>query len=177
MQKGKRLFITALFSSIIFVMNIFVPPPINNLLIIVQAILLALAALFVGKLGATYVGLTGGVISALARPAFGPFTFLFTALFGLLVDVFFFAFRINNSTGQVDKNKIMAAMAFGTTIIGLLSYYTVAVYPFTRLISLGPDSMVPMWMAFVLFVALSSGATAGYAAAYLWNKYLRNVTI
>ncbi|MDX1813480.1 MAG: hypothetical protein R3319_01690, partial [Candidatus Bathyarchaeia archaeon] len=78
MQKVKRLFIAALFGSIIFVMNFFVPPPISYLLIVVQAVILALSNFFVGKTGATYVGLVGGFLSALARPAFGPITFLFT---------------------------------------------------------------------------------------------------
>ena len=90
MQKAKQIFIAALFSSIIFVINFLVPPPISYLLIVVQAVILALANLFLGKAGATYVGLIGGLMSALARPAFGPFTFLFTFLFGLLVDVFCF---------------------------------------------------------------------------------------
>jgi uncharacterized membrane protein len=59
-QKAKRIFITALFSSIIFIMNFFVPPPISNLLIVVEAVMLALAALFVDKFGATSVGLESG---------------------------------------------------------------------------------------------------------------------
>jgi hypothetical protein len=49
MQKAKRLFITALFGSIIFVINVFLPSPINYILIVVQAVLLALSALFIGK--------------------------------------------------------------------------------------------------------------------------------
>jgi F0F1-type ATP synthase assembly protein I len=46
-------------------MNFFVPPPISNLLIVVQAVLLALACFVVGKTGATYVGLIRGALSAL----------------------------------------------------------------------------------------------------------------
>ena len=56
MQKIQRLFIIALFGSIIFVTNVFLPPPLNYLIIVVQAVLLALSGLFIPKVGAMYVG-------------------------------------------------------------------------------------------------------------------------
>jgi uncharacterized membrane protein len=169
-QRAKQLFITALFSSIIFVTNFFVPPPINNLLIVVQAVILALAAFFVGKAGATYVGLVGGVLSALSRPAFGPFTFVFTLLYGLLVDGFFMAFGVAAPGDEVNRNRVMLAMAISTAIIGMATYYTFAVL----------THILPVNMTFVgmmLFLGTGSGITAGYAAAYLWNKYLKNVRL
>ncbi len=168
MHKAKRLFITALFSSIIFVTNFFVPPPINNILIVVQAIILALSALFVGKAGATYVGLAGGVLSALSRPAFGPFTFIFTLLYGLLVDGFFLVFKVAAPEDKVNRNRVVLAMAFSTAIIGLSTYYTFAV-----LTNVIPFDM--MFAGVMLFLGVGSGITAGYAAAYLWNKYLKNI--
>jgi uncharacterized membrane protein len=168
MQKTKRLFIAALFSSIIFVTNFFVPPPISYLLIVVQAVILALATFFVGKAGATYVGLVGGILSALARPGFGPFTFLFTFLFGLLVDTFAFAFKVSSTKEGVNRNRVICAMTSSTAIIGFLSYYVTAVY--LRLIDLNP-----VMSGLVLFVAVGSGISAGYAAAYLWNKYLKSI--
>jgi uncharacterized membrane protein len=168
MQKVTRLFIATLFSSIIFVINFFVPPPISYLLIVVQAVVLALATFFVGKAGATYVGLVGGVLSALSRPAFGPFTFLFTFLFGLLVDIFSFVFRVSSTTQGVSRNRVILAMTFSTAIVGFLSYYATAVY--LRIIDLNP-----VMSALVIFVAAGSGISAGYAASYLWNKYLKNI--
>ena len=174
-HKAKRIFITALFSSVIFVSNFFVPPPISSLLIVVQAVILALAALFVGKTGATYVGLTGGILSALSRPAFGPFTFVFTFLYGLLVDVFFVSFKAYPRESVANRNKIMLAMALSTTIIGFASYYLIAVYP--QIIELTPMAATPMMSGLVVFVGAGSGISAGYAASYLWNKYLKNIPI
>ena len=168
MQKTQRLFIAALFSSIIFVTNFFVPPPISYLLIAVQAVVLALATFFVGKAGATYVGLIGGVLSALARPAFGPVTFIFTFLFGLLVDVFVLAFQVSSTKEGVNRNRVMLAMAFSTAIIGFSSYYVTAVY-----LNLLAFDLVMSGM--VVFVGAGSGISAGYAAAYLWNKYLKSI--
>jgi hypothetical protein len=169
MQKAERLFIAALFSSIIFVTNFFVPPPISYLLIVVQAVILALATFFVGKAGATYVGLIGGVLSALARPAFGPFTFLFTFLFGVLVDAFIFAFKVYPAKDGVNRNRVMLAMAFSTAMIGFLSYYV-----FTATTNLIVFDAVMSGL--VIFVAVGSGLSAGYAASYLWNKYLKIIS-
>ena len=167
-QKAQQLFIGALFSSIIFVTNFFVPSPISYLLIVVQAVILALATFFVGKAGASYVGLVGGILSALARSGFGPFTFLFTFLFGLLVDAFAFVFKASPAKDGVNQNRVMLAMAFSTTIIGFLSYYVFAVY--LRLVDFNL-----MMSGLVIFVAVGSGLSAGYAAAYLWNKYLKSI--
>ena len=168
MQKTQRLFIAALFSSIIFVTNFFVPPPISYLLIVVQAVILALATFFVGKAGATYVGLVGGVLSALARPGYGPFTFIFTLLFGLLVDVFTFVFQASSTKKGVDRNRVIVAMAFSTVIIGFSSYYVFAAY-------LNLFDFNPVMSGLVIFVAIGSGISAGYAAAYLWNKYFKSI--
>jgi uncharacterized membrane protein len=169
-QKAKRLFIAALFSSIIFVINFLVPPPISYLLIVVQAVILALANFFVGKAGATYVGLIGGFLSALSRPAFGPFTFIFTFLFGLMVDFFSLVFKVSFTKGVVNRNRVIFAMMFSTLIIGFLSYYTTAVY--LNLVDLNP-----VMSGLVIFVATGSGISAGYAAAYLWNRYLKNINL
>jgi uncharacterized membrane protein len=169
-HKAKRLIIATLFSSIIFVINLLVSPPISYLLIVVQAVILALANIFLGKAGATYVGLIGGFLSALSRPAFGPFTFLFTFLFGLLVDAFSFTFKISSTAEGVNRNRVVLAMMFSTGIIGFLSYYTTAVY--LQIIDLSP-----MMSGLVIFVATGSGISAGYAAAYLWNKYLKSISV
>jgi len=168
MQKAKRLFIATLFSAIIFVTNFFVPPPISYLLIVVQAVILALATFLVGKAGASYVGLVGGVLSAIARPTFGPFTFVFTFLFGVLVDAFAFAFRVSPAKDGVNQKRAMLALAFSTAIIGFLSYYVTAVY--LRIVDLNL-----VMTGLVVFVAVGSGISAGYAAAYLWNKYLKSI--
>ena len=168
MQKAQRLFIGALFSAVIFVTNFFVPPPVSYLLIVVQAVVLALATFFVGKAGATYVGLVGGVLSALARSSFGPFTFVFTFLFGLLVDAFALAFKAYPTKTGVNRNRVMLAMAVSTAIIGFLSYYIFSVYLQIVVFDL-------MMSGMVLFVAVGSGLSAGYAAAYLWNKYLKSI--
>jgi hypothetical protein len=185
-QKLSQLFITALFGAIIFVVNVFLPPPINYLLIVVEAVLLALSGLFIRKVGATYVGAVGGLLTALGSPALGPFTFLFTLIFGVLVDAFLFIFRITASRQGVNRNRLMAAMAVSTMLIGILTYSAFALFP--QFIPLAKEfssvGLVGLFIqrstmldALVLFMGPVTGAVAGYAASYLWNKYLRNIRI
>jgi hypothetical protein len=60
-------------------------------------------------------------------------------------------------------------MTFSTGIIGFLSYYATAVY--LKIVDLSA-----IMSGLVIFVAAGSGISAGYAASYLWNKYLRNIS-
>src|SRR4030042_6122620 len=94
-QKATRLLIAAFFGSIMFVTRLFVPPPIDRLLIAVDAVLLALSALFIKNVGATYVGAVGGVLTGLLLPSFLPFSVLFAFLYGFFVDVVVFLFWVN----------------------------------------------------------------------------------
>jgi hypothetical protein len=168
-QKTKRLFVVALFGAIISLTKMFLPFPFDKMFIVVQAVLFALSALFVRKLGATYVGTIDGFLTAFLRPALGLFSFLFAVLYGALVDVFVFLFRIN-STNKVARSKMVAAMTLSTGIIGFLSYYTTAVL--LDVLPMEPGLAVP-----VLVMGIVSGAIAGYAAAILWNKYLKNILL
>ena len=170
MQKVTRLLIAAFFASIIFVTRFFVPPQLDKLLIPVDAVLLALSALFVRNVGATYVGAVGGALVGLLRPSLLPFSFLFIFLYGCLIDVFLFLFRVNATAEGVNRNKLVTAMALNTLLIGFLSYYTVTLFP----------TLIPSYPALDMIVAFmgpATGATAGYAASYLWNKYLRAIVI
>ena len=181
-QSLQRIFIIALFGAIIFVANIFLPPPLNYLMMVVQAVLLALASLFIHKVGAMYVGAVGGLLTALARPSLGGFTFLFTFLYGIFVDVFMVVFRIKGTKQGVNRNRMMAAMALSTMLIAVSSYSAFAVFP--DLFNTQGLSYFSLFLQrnlvldiLVLFMGPATGVTAGYAAAYLWNKYLRHISL
>jgi len=180
MQKIQRLFIIALFGTIIFVTNVFLPPPLNYLVIVVQAVMLAVSGLFIHKVGAMYVGAVGGLLTALVSPALGPFTFFFAFLFGVFVDVFLSLFKIKASPQGVNRNRLIAAMAFSTLLIAVSSYSAFAIFPQYingfAFISLFVQRS-QMLDALVLFMGPVSGGVAGYAASYLWNKYLRHINV
>lgn len=182
MQKLQKLFIITLFGSIIFVTNVFLPPPLNYLIIVVQAVLLALSGLFIPRGGAMYVGAVGGLLTALVSPALGPFTLFFAFLFGVFVDIFLSLFKIKVSTQGVNRNRLIAAMAISTLLIAFSSYSAFAIFP--QFINSQGFSYVSIFVqrsqmldALVLFMGPATGAVAGYAASYLWNKYLRYIKI
>jgi hypothetical protein len=162
---------------------VFLPPPINYLLIVVEAVLLALSGLFIRKGGASYVGAVSGLLTAIWSPALGLFTFLFTFLFGLFVDVSLFTLRIRGSQSGVNRNRLILAMAISTMLIAVVSYSSFALVP--QLVPLIKNfnymgliiEASPMMTGMVLFMGPVTGGVAGYAAAYLWNKYLRNISI
>ncbi len=178
----QKLFIIALFGSIIFVANIFLPPPLNYLIIVVQAVLLALSTLFIHKVGAMYVGAVGGLLTALGSPALGPFTFFFAFLYGAYVDLCVYLFKINGSRTGVNSKRLMAAMAVSTLLIAVSSYLAFSMAPdFFSAQGLTAMGLFiqrsPMLDALVIFMGTATGAVAGYAAAYLWNKYLRHMSL
>jgi hypothetical protein len=183
MQKLQRLFIIALFGAVIFVANIFLPPPFNYLMMVVQALFLALAALFINRAGAMYVGAIGGLLTTLlSGSSLGPFTFLFAFLFGVYVDMSLFVFRVKGSREGVNRNRLIAAMALATLLIAVSSYSAFAIFP--QSIGWTGVSYVslfiqrsPMLDVMVLFMGPAVGAVAGYASAYLWNKYLRHLSV
>lgn len=160
----------------------FLPPPLNYMIIVVQAVLLAISGLFIPKVGAMYVGAIGGLLTALVSPALGPFTFFFAFLFGVFVDAFLFIFKINASAQGVNRNRLIAAMALSTLLIAVSSYSAFAIFP--QYINAQGFSIVSLFVqrstmldALVLFMGPATGAVAGYASAYLWNKYLRHISV
>ncbi len=151
-------------------------------MIVVQAVLLALSALFIHKVGAMYVGAVGGLLTAIVSPALGLFTFIFAFLYGVFVDAFLLIFKIKGSPQGVNRNRLIVAMAVSTFLIAVTSYSAFAVFPeFFSATGLSYVSLFiqrsPMLDILVLFMGPVTGATSGYAAAYLWNKYLRHISI
>lgn len=169
MQKITRLLIASFFASIIFMTRFFVPQPIDRLLIAVDAVFLALSALFVKHLGATYVGAVSGVLTGLWWPSFLPFSIVFAFLYGAIVDVSLLVFKVNATEKGVNRNRLVTAMGFGTLIVAFSSYYATTV--------LGVIPSYPVIDLLVLFMGPASGVSSGYAAAYLWNKYLKSMIV
>jgi hypothetical protein len=169
-QKTKRLFVVALFAVIISLSKLFLPFPFDKMFIVVQAIVLALSALLIKKLGATYVGGVSGVLTAVLRPALGLFSFLFALLYGVLVDGFFVILKVRSSTDEVSCSKSVAAMTLSSAIIGFVGYYTTVVL--LEVLPMETIIAVP-----IVITGSISGALAGYTAAVLWNKRLKNIRI
>ncbi|MCK4953635.1 hypothetical protein KAS14_07615 [Candidatus Bathyarchaeota archaeon] len=161
--KTKTIAIAAIFGGLIFVFKI-VPTPMDKMLVITQALLLALGSLLIGRMGATYVATIGGLLTTVWRVSFAPFSLIFAVVYGLLVDGFVYVFKVRAPNGEVKTRRLMASLTLSTAAVGLLST------SITILIGLMP--MIPFLYFIILVVGIGSGATAGYLAAFLWKRYL-----
>ena len=140
------------------------------MIVVVQALLLALSSLLLRRFGATYSGLIGGILTALWNLAHAPFSFVFALLFGLLVDGLFFLLKVDMPGEEVNVTRVVAAMTLATAFVGALSYYST-----THLIELIPRNLV--MEIIILVIGTVSGALAGYLTSVIWNRYLKNVKL
>lgn len=168
--KRKKVALATLFGAVIFLSKIVMPSPMDKMFIFLQALLLALGSLLLRRMGATYVAVIGGFLTALWRSALAPFTFVFALLYGLFVDGFFFIFKINPAEGDAKTRKLVAAMTVSTGLLGLISYYvTVFIFGLVErnlLLEVG-----------ILIIGTFNGTVAGYLTSIIWNKYLKNVKL
>ena len=157
------LILTILFGVIVFLSKILLPPPINDMFVVVQALLLALSSLIVDRFGATYTSLINGLLVTMLTPSFAPFGLIFSLVYGLTTDGFLHVFRVKEG-GQVRTVRSIAALAASTTLTGLSSMYV------TTLLGLVP--MVPILYLMIMLAGILNGALAGYLTSAIWNKYL-----
>jgi len=166
----KRIALATMFGVLLFLFKIVLPSPVDKMVVVFHALLLALGALLLRKTGATYVAFIGGILTALWRIAWAPFTFAFALLYGFLVDGLFFLFRINTVKGTLKTRKLVAVMTVSTALMGLLSYYT-TVYVFGLL------QRNLIFEIGLLLTGTLNGAVAGYLIPIIWNKYLKNLVL
>jgi len=166
MVKSKRLALATLFGVVIFASKMPLVTPLDKAAVIVQALLLPLGYLVMGRFGATYVAVVGGLLTAVLRPALSPFTLLFALIYGLLTDGLCTLLKVQAS--QLSTLKLTISMCVSTALIGLLSYYT-TVYIFTLL----PRNL--MVEVVILVSGTASGLVGGYIASIVWRKYLSKV--
>lgn len=161
--QSRSVVLTALFGATIAVTKIVMPSPIDKVVVIVQAIFLALGHLLLGGFGATSVALIGGVITAIWRASTALFTLSFALIYGLLVDILSLALKVKTKEGDVETWKLTVVMTISTAFVGLISYY-VTVY----LLALLPRN--PVFEAVIITAGVMNGVGGGYLAAVIWRK-------
>lgn len=151
--------------------------------IALEAVLLALSGLFIKNVGATYAGAVGGLLTALASPGLGLFTFIATTLYGVLVDISLYSLKVKSSPEGVNRNRLITAMAISTMLIAVITYSATVIVPADLFSRIGLPEMTLIIQRslamdiMVMFMGPATGATAGYAAAYLWNRYLKTIAL
>ncbi|HKT22878.1 MAG TPA: hypothetical protein VJR06_09770 [Nitrososphaerales archaeon] len=167
MVDSKKLITATLFGVVIGVVYGALPFEIADTLIVFEAILLSLSFILLGPGGATYTGLINGLIETPLQLSFGPFAFAVALLYGILVDAFCIAFKVN-SGGQVRSKRLVASLSLSTVIVGL-----VATFAF---ITLGFGTAAPFVELYlpVLIVGALSGTIGGILGARIWERNLRH---
>lgn len=167
-KSTKSVAVATLFGVLVFVTKTVLPSPIDKMFIVVHALLLGLGSLLLKRMGATYVAVIGGILTALWRSAFAHFTLLFAILYGFFVDGFFFIFKVNIAEGKVETTRLVTSLILSTALVGFLSYYVTVL-----LLGLLPRNLI--LEVGVIALGIISGAIAGYLDSIIWNAYLKNI--
>jgi hypothetical protein len=168
-KRSKKVALAVMFGAIIFASKIIIilPTPMDKMFLVIQALLLALGSLLLGKTGATYVASIDGLLVSAWRIAYAPFSFIFALVYGVLVDASFYLFKVKPHQENIKTSGLVASLALSTAIVGLLSMYV------TVLTGLMP--MVPILYLGIIIVGIANGTAAGYLASFLWRKVLHNM--
>ena len=164
LPKSVRVAMVATFGVIIFASKVILPTPIDKMFVIIQAFLLALGSLLLGRMGATYVATVGGLLTMIWRATFAPFSLIFAVAYGLMVDSSFYAFKVRVSQ-DVKTSRLVASLTLSTVAIGLLTTYIT--------VSIGLMPMIPILYLIIFIVGIVNGAVAGYLASLTWKRYLQ----
>ncbi len=158
-----RVAVATLFGVIIFVSKFIIPSPLDKTLMIVQALLLSISSLMLGRMGATYVATIGGLLTQVWRLYLFPFSLLFAVVYGLMIDGLFYIFKVRTSGGGLKLGRLIIALTVSTCTIGFLSMYVTVV--------LGFMPWSPWLYAAILAGGTISGTLAGFLTSLLWRRY------
>lgn len=132
----------------------------------IQALCFSLAALLVAKGGAIYASFITGLLLSILRTSFFPFSLLFSLFYGLLIDGFFYFFKVNKGK-YVKSKRLILLLTVATGITGVVSMYL------TTMLCILP--MIPAMYFAIIVVAILNGAIAGYLTVTIWEKYLSHL--
>lgn len=135
------------------------------MLIGIQSLSFALASLLFAKGGATFASLITGLLLSALRISFFPFSLIFSVFYGLLIDGFFYLFRVNEDN-LVKSKRLILLLAIATGITGVASMYL------TTMLNIIP--MIPTMYFAIIVGAIINGVIAGYLTIIIWNRYLSN---
>lgn len=165
---SKSLAITTFLGVTTFISKAFLPTPVDKMFLVVQALTFALASLLTGGWGATYASALNGALLSIIRTGFFPFSFIFSVIYGLLIDVSFRIFNVKTDN-HVRSGRLMFSLTVSTAITGLISAYI------TILIGLMP--MIPVLYGIIFIMGVINGVIAGYLTSIIWSKYFQKTLL
>jgi hypothetical protein len=164
----RRLITATLFGVVIAVVKGPFQPPYADFLIIVEAPILALSFLIVGRGGATYTEVINGLLQSGLKASFFPFSLVIAILYGVLVDFLGTALRARGN-GKVSARRMVATLGIASIIVGTLAAYTsitLGIIPYD-------PSLVYIVYIPIIFWGILTGALGGYIAAQIWERNLK----
>lgn len=165
----RKLATATLFGVAIAVVKGPFQPPYADLLIIVEAPILGLSFLLLGRGGATYTELVNGLLQSAVKASFFPFSLIIALLYGVLVDITGTLLRARGAE-RVSAARMVGSLGTSSVITGLAAAYA-SIY--LGLVEYNPSLFFYIYVPIILWGILS-GALGGYLAARIWERNLKS---
>ncbi|MGP8124881.1 MAG: hypothetical protein ACLQEQ_03315 [Nitrososphaerales archaeon] len=168
MVESRKLITATLFGVVIAVVKGPFQPPYADFLIIVEAPILGLSFLLLGKGGATYTEVVNGLLQSGLKASFFPFSLIIAVMYGVLVDLLGTAFKAKRGD-HADSRLMVLTLGIASVITGLTAAYTSIAL---KIIPYDPNLF---WIVYVPIIiwGILSGALGGYISARLWERNLK----
>jgi len=143
-------------------------PPYADFLIIIEAPILGLSYLHLGRGGATYTELINGLIQSVFKASFFPFSLLAALFYGVQVDAYSRLFRVETN-GGTSALRMSASLGVASAITGILAAYiriVLGILPYT------PSLFEVVYVPIIIWGILS-GAVGGVLSARIWDRNLK----
>ena len=164
---ARKLATATLFGVAIAVVKGPFQPPYADFLIIVEAPILGLSFLLLGRGGATYTEVVNGLLQSTIKASFFPFSLLAAILYGIQVDLFSSLFRVK-SAGRTSARRMFASLGLASCTTGVLAAYTSI---FLGLVPYDPSLLEVVYIPIIVWGALS-GAVGGALSVRIWDRNL-----
>ncbi|MEM1985046.1 MAG: hypothetical protein QXW76_07270, partial [Candidatus Korarchaeum sp.] len=166
-MRTRRLAIATLLGIIAFISKSLLPPVIDKVFLLMEALSFALSSILVIRWGATYASFVNGMLLSIARIGLFPFSLIFSVLYGLLIDGTFEYFKVKSLEDGVVRIRTLPAvlsLSLSSIVTGLVALFSTTM--------LGVMPMIPFLYVVILVAGTFNGVAAGYLTSVIWNKYL-----
>jgi len=164
----RKLVTAALFGVLITVVKGPFQPPYADLLVIVEAPIVGLSYLLLGRGGATYTEIINGLLQSAFKANFFPLSILAAIFYGVQVDLYSWLLHAKVD-GKASSKRMFASLGIASSTTGVLAAYisiTTGIVPYT------PSLFTVVYVPIVIWGVLS-GAVGGALSARIWERNLK----
>ena len=176
----RRKLLTATFLGVsIAVMKAPFHWPITDYLIILEAPILGLSFLLLGRGGATYAGFVNGALQSAVKVEYFPWVLVFGVSYGILID-FFCTILQARTEESTSVRRMASALALASMVTGLGIAYAVlslGVYlgpTVASVATLTQSQLIDFVYLPIVAWGILSGGIAGFISARVWERNLKS---